>query len=189
MKSCKHWTRRRDCLGAINSLLPSRNSQLQQWIIQIHQGHVSSSNLDNIIVIMPSQWNYIRIIPLLLLCFKGECQWVISETWDWLSAGLPTISESIAPFKTKLQNEIGWENCPNSRQLYIISSYPTKTFKKNHPILLKSHSIVPSYVDRHGCQGGVFYGLFISLSIAVLYQGKASGNSASMTYMHTCTCM
>ena len=58
-------------------------------------------------------------------------EWVISETWDWLSAGLQTISESIAPFKTKFQNEIGWENCPNSHQFYIISLYPKKTFKKS----------------------------------------------------------
>ena len=113
---------------------------------------------------------------------------VISETWDWLSAGLPTISESIASSKTKLQNEIGWENCPNSHQLYIISLYPTKTFKKITPSFFSNHTqlshlVLTSLDVREG------YFMDCSYHYQLLFCTKASGNSASVTYIHTCTCM
>ena len=146
---------------------------------------------------MPSQWNYIRIIPLLLLCFKGECHsivdvWVsrvISETWDWLSTGLSTIYESIASFKTKLQNEIGWENCPNSHQLYIISLYPTKTFKKITPFFSNPSHTQLSHLMLAGLDVREGYFMDCSYHYQLLFCTKASGNSASMTYIHTCTCL
>ena len=117
---------------------------------------------------------------------------VISETWDWLSAGLPTISESIASSKTRLQNEIGWENCPNSHQLYyIISLYPTKTFKKITPYFSNPSHTQLSHLMLAGLDVREGYFMDYSYHYQLLFctKGKASGNSASMTYMHTCTCV
>ena len=112
-------------------------------------------------------------------------EWVISETWDWLSAGLQTISESIAPFKTKFQNEIGWENCPNSHQFYIISLYISNKNLQKIPPPFFSNLTQLSHLMLAGLDVREGYFIDCSYHYQLLFCTKASGNWASMTYMHT----